>query len=63
MCRREKIYIYNNVGQFVQKCKNSIFVIFIRLVKIQNLFNLLLSTRKSVAEKKKDMSFICICKI
>ncbi len=55
MCRREKKYIYNNVGQFVQKCKNSIFVIFIRLVKIQNLFNLLLSTRKSVAEKKKDI--------
>ncbi len=53
MCRREKKYIYNNVGQFVEKCKNSIFVIFIRLVKIQNLFNLLLSTRKSVAEKKK----------
>ncbi len=45
----------NNVGQFVQKCKNSIFVIFILLVKIQNLFNLLLSTRKSVAEKKKDI--------
>ncbi len=43
----------NNVGQFVQKCKNSMFVVFIRLVKILNLFNLLLSTRKSVAEKKK----------
>ncbi len=25
---------YNNVGQFVQKFKNSIFVVFIRLVKI-----------------------------
>ncbi len=45
----------NNVGQFVQKCKNSMFVVFIRLVKILNLFNLLLSTRKSVAEKKKDI--------
>ncbi len=31
------------------------FVIFILLVKIQHLFNLLLSTRKSVAEKKKDI--------
>ncbi len=31
------------------------FVIFIRLVKILNFFNLLLSTRKSVAEKKKDI--------
>jgi len=45
----------NTVGQFVQKCKNSMFVIFILLVKILNLFNLLLSTRKSVAEKKKDI--------
>ncbi len=43
----------NNVGQFVQKCKNSMFVIFILLVKILHLFNLLLSTRKSVAEEKK----------
>ncbi len=53
MSQREKNN--NNVGQFVQKCKNSMFVIFICLVKIQNLFNLLLSTRKSVAEKKKDI--------
>ncbi len=60
MCRREKKYVYNNVGQFVQKCKNSIFVIFIRLVKIQNLFNLLLSTRKSVAEKKKDICHLYV---
>ncbi len=52
MCRREKKN-NNNVGQFVKKCKNSIFVIFILLVKIQNVFSLLLSTRKSVAEKKK----------
>ncbi len=29
------------------------FVVFIILVKILNLFNLLLSTRKSVAEEKK----------
>ncbi len=50
MSQREKKY--NTVGQFVQKCKNSMFVIFILLVKILNLFNLLLSTRKSVAEKK-----------
>ncbi len=42
----------NTVFQFVQKCKNSMFVIFILLVKILHLFNLLLSTRKSVAEKK-----------
>ncbi len=54
MCRREKNY-NNNVGKFVKKCKNCIFVIFILLVKIQNLFNLLMSTRKSVAEKKKDI--------
>ncbi len=53
MSQREKNY--NNVGQFVQKCKNSMFVIFIRLVKILIFFNLLLSTRKSVAEKKKDI--------
>ncbi len=50
-CRREK-HNNNNVGQCV-KCTNSIFVIFILLVKIQNLFNLLLSTCKIVAEKKK----------
>ncbi len=45
----------NNVGQFVQKCKNSMFVIFIRLVKIQKLFNLLLSTQyaKCCRGKKK----------
>ncbi len=54
MSQREKNY-NNNVGQFVQKCKNSMFVVFIRLVKILHLFNLLLSTRKSVAEKKKDI--------
>ncbi len=53
MSQREKNN--NNVGQFVQTCKNSMFVIFIRLVNILNLFNLLLSTRKSVAEKKKDI--------
>ncbi len=52
MSQREKNH--NNVGQFVQKCNNSMFVIFIRLVKIL-MFNLLLSTRKSVAEKKKDI--------
>ncbi len=45
----------NNVGKFVKKCKNCIFVIFILLVKIQNVFNLLMSTRKSVAERKKDI--------
>ncbi len=62
MSQREKNN--NNVCQFVQKCKNSMFVIFIRLVKILNLFNLLLSTRKSVAEKKKrHLSFKIICKI
>ncbi len=54
MSQREKKN-NNNVGQFVQKCKNSMFVIFIRLVKILNVFNLLLSTRKSVAEEKKDI--------
>ncbi len=54
MCRREKKN-NNNVGKFVKKCKNCIFVIFILLVKIQNLFNLLMSTRKSVAERKKDI--------
>ncbi len=53
MCRREKNN-NNNVGKFVKKIKNCIFVICILLVKILNLFNLLLSTRKSVAEKKKD---------
>ncbi len=63
MSQREKKK-NNNVGQFVQKCKNSMFVIFIRLVKILHLFNLLLSTRKSVTEKKKrHMSFKFICKI
>ncbi len=61
MCRRENNN-NNNVGKFVKKCKNSIFVIFILLVKIQNLFNLLMSTRKSVAERKKrHLSFKCIC--
>ncbi len=54
MCRREKKKYYNNVGQFVKNVKIA-YVIFIRLVKIQLLFNLLLSTRKSVAEKKKDI--------
>ncbi len=49
MSQREKNN--NTVGQFVQKFKNSMFGIFI-LVKILNLFNLLLSTWKSVAEKK-----------
>ncbi len=53
MSQREKNN--NTVGQFVEKCNNSMFVIFILLVKILNLFNLLLSTRKSVAEKKKDI--------
>ncbi len=53
MSQREKNN--NTVGQFVQKLKNSMFVIFILLVKILNLFNLLLSTRKSVAEEKKDI--------
>ncbi len=61
-CRREKKN-NNNVEQFVQKCKNSMFVIFSLLVKILNLFNLLLSTRKSVAEKKRHLSFKIICKI
>ncbi len=52
MSQREKKN--NNVGQFVQTCKNSMFGIF-TLVNILNLFNLLLSTRKSVAKKKKDI--------
>ncbi len=42
----------NNVGQFVKNVKIA-FVVFICLVKIQNLFNLVLSTWKSVAEKNK----------
>ncbi len=40
MCRREKKNNNNNVGKFVKKFKNCIFVIFILLVKIQSLFNL-----------------------
>ncbi len=42
-CRLFILY-KKKVGQFVQKCKN-IFGIFLHLVKIQNLFNLLLSTQ------------------
>ncbi len=44
-CRREIIFFLYNVGQFVQKRKNSIFVIFIRLFKIRHFFKLLQSTQ------------------
>ncbi len=52
MCRREN---NNNVGKFVKKNVKIAYLLFLFFVKIQHLFNLLLSTRKSVAEKKKDI--------
>ncbi len=42
----------NNVGQFVQKCKNSIFVVFIRLVKILICLTFSVNMEKCRREKK-----------